>query len=100
MTRGETSSEASTAIPISTTAYEMHDLNDVAIAESQRSVRVTVAQYCAIVFDYNEAGIDPERAKQARDGAVPLELTGRPVHHQRDHLARFRRLNHRLKYSA
>ena len=78
----------------------MHDLDDIAVLEAERGVSVAIAKDGSIVLDDYEAGVDFQRAKQARDGAIPRQLPGSAVDRQRYRPARFRTLNHTLKYSA
>ena len=78
----------------------MNDLDDVTVAERQRGVRVPVTKNRSVVLDYDEPGIYSKRSEQACNRAVTLQLPWGSVHHQGDYPARFRRLNHMLKYSA
>src|SRR5678809_215370 len=98
ITSGDTSRDVSSAIPISATTDEVDDLHNVSIIQCVRSVRIPVAENGAIVFDDNETRVDRKRAEEGRNGAVTLELPRGSVHHQGDHPARFRSLNHTLKY--
>ena len=78
----------------------MNDLDDVTVAERQRGVSVPVTKNRSVVLDYDEPGIYSKRSEQACNRAVTLQLPWCSVHHQGDYPARFRRLNHMLKYSA
>ena len=78
----------------------MHDLHEIAVLETERRVLVAVAQDRSVVFYDYEAGVDLKRAEQARDGAISRQHPGCAVDRQRYRPARFRTLNHMLKYSA
>ena len=78
----------------------MHDLDHVAVRQAPRRKFVAVAKDRSVVLDDYEAGVDLQRAEQARDGAIPRQLPGSAVDRQRYRPARFRTLNHTLKYSA
>jgi hypothetical protein len=45
----------------------MHDLHDVARGKSTLSVRIPIAEYLAVVLDYDHSGIDSEGVQQVGD---------------------------------
>ena len=87
-------------MPISATTHEVHDLDDVTIAQCEGRVRVPVTENGPVVLDDYKPRIDAKAAQKSRNRAVTAHLPWCSVHHERDRFCCFRRLNHTLKYSA
>src|SRR5215203_3634330 len=93
MMRGATSRAFSIATPISAATDKVDDLQYIALVQVERSIGIPISQDCPVVLYHYEAGVDSERAQEARDGTAGLKLPRGSVHHQGDHFARCRSMN-------
>src|SRR5215203_2688214 len=60
----------SSAAVISAAANEMHDLEDVAVHQDERRVRVAVPQDRAVVLDHDETRIELQRGEEVGEGGA------------------------------